>query len=86
VISIVFWSAVAVCAVAQLFIVAAAVRPKSADRFDGAIPRSSRAVEIGWTVLPAIGLALLLFFTHHALEAAPIEDAAAADTTGGVSQ
>lgn len=83
-ISFAFWAAVAVCAVAQVFIVAAAVRAKTPDRADAAIPRSSRTVEIGWTILPAIGLALLLLFTHRALEPSAIEDLPATHSPSGV--
>lgn len=68
VISYVFWAAVAVCAVAQLFIIAAAVRSKAPGRADAAMPHSSRAIEIGWTLVPALGLALLLFHTHRAID------------------
>ena len=82
--SFVFWAAVAVCAVAQVFIVAGAVRAKSPDPADGAIPRTSRAVEVGWTIIPAIGLALLLYFTHRALESAAADSPAAAQTVTGV--
>ena len=82
--SFVFWAAVAVCVVAQVFIVAGAVRAKSADPAEGAFPRSSRAVEIGWTIVPAIGLALLLYFTHRALDSAAPESPAAAHSVSGV--
>lgn len=82
--SFVFWAAVAVCAVAQVFIVAGAVRAKSPDPADGAIPRSSRASEIGWTIIPAIGLALLLYFTHRAVESAEADSAAAGQTVDAV--
>lgn len=66
--SLVFWTAVAVCAVAQFFIIAGAIRARPPAASDRTLPRSSRAVEIGWTIVPAVGLALLLFFTHRALE------------------
>jgi heme/copper-type cytochrome/quinol oxidase subunit 2 len=86
VISIVFWAAVAVCAVAQLFIVAAAVRARSPGGADSSFPHSSRAVEIGWTIVPALGLALLLFFTHRALEARAAEAPSAAHSSVGVTR
>lgn len=66
-ISLVFWTAVAVCAVAQAFIVLGAIRARSPAGEDPTLPRSSRAVEIGWTIVPAIGLALLLIVTHRAV-------------------
>lgn len=65
-----FWTAVAVCAIAQLFIIAGAIRARPPRDAGSTLPRSSRAIEIGWTVLPAIGLALLLVFTHRAMERA----------------
>ena len=83
-ISFAFWAAVAVCAVAQAFIIAAAVRARHADRADGAVPRPSRAAEIAWTVLPAIGLALLFVFTHRALEAADVDHPSATHSSAEV--
>jgi heme/copper-type cytochrome/quinol oxidase subunit 2 len=68
VIPLVFWTAVAVCAVAQVCIIAGAVRAQPPTGGDRSLPRSSRAIEIGWTIVPAVGLALLLFFTHRALD------------------
>lgn len=66
-----FWAAVAACAVAQLFIIAGAVRTGEFRQTEYAIPRPSRWNEIGWTILPALGLALVLVFTYHALDPAP---------------
>jgi len=68
VIAYVFWAAVAVCVIAQVFIIAGAVRARVPGAGDPSIPRSSRAIEIGWTIVPAIALALVLFFTHRAIE------------------
>ena len=86
VISYVFWAAVAVCAVAQVFIIAAAVRAKASDRADAAIPHSSRAVEIGWTLVPALGLALLLFFTHRAIDSVTGQAPAVSVPTTGMQR
>lgn len=69
-IAYVFWAAVAVCAIAQVFIIAGAVRAKVPGAGDPSVPHSSRAIEIGWTIVPAIALALILFFTHRAIERA----------------
>lgn len=66
-----FWAAVAACAVAQLFIIAGAIRTGEFRQTDFAIPRTSRWSEIGWTMLPAIGLALVLALTYHAIDRAP---------------
>ncbi|HSJ65627.1 MAG TPA: hypothetical protein VK922_17175 [Gemmatimonadaceae bacterium] len=76
-ISLVFWTAVGLCAVAQIFIIAGAMRARSPQGNDRTLPRSSRAVEIGWTIIPAIGLALLLVFTHRAIVTSGRADASA---------
>lgn len=68
VISFVFWTAVAVCVIAQVFIIAGAVRVRTREDADPSVPHPARATEIGWTIVPAIGLALLLFFTHRAID------------------
>lgn len=72
-ISLVFWTAVAVCALAQIFIIAGAVRARPPAGSDPALARSSRTLEVAWTIVPAVGLALLLFFTHRAIERAAVE-------------
>jgi hypothetical protein len=77
-----FWAAVAACAVAQLFIIAGAIRTGEFRQTEYAIPRTSRWSEIGWTVLPALGLALVLAFTYHAIDTAP--NATAAQTSAPV--
>lgn len=66
-----FWAAVAACAVAQLFIIAGTIRTGEFRQTEYAIPRTSRWSEIGWTMLPAIGLALVLALTYHAIDRAP---------------
>ena len=66
-----FWAAVAACAVAQLFIIAGAIRTGEFRQTEYAIPRASRWSEIGWTMLPAVGLALVLALTYHAIDKAP---------------
>ena len=76
-ISLVFWTAVAVCALAQIFIIAGAVRARPPAGSDPALAHSSRALEIAWTIVPAVGLALLLFFTHRAIERATGDGSAA---------
>lgn len=70
VIAFVFWAAVAVCAIAQVFIIAGAVRAKAPGAGVASFSRSSRAIEIGWTIVPAIALALILIFTYRAIERA----------------
>ena len=59
-----FWVATAVCIVAQVAILRAAL----AGRTPGASPSAlARAREVLWTVLPAVALALLLAGTWRAL-------------------
>jgi hypothetical protein len=71
-----FWAAVAACAVSQLFIIAGAIRTGEFRQTDFAIPRTSRWSEIGWTMLPAIGLALVLALTYRAIDTTPNTTAA----------
>ncbi len=66
-----FWAAVAACAVAQLFIIAGAVRTGEFRQTEYSIPRPSRWSEVGWTILPALGLALVLALTYQTLDPAP---------------
>ena len=77
--TIAFWAAVAACAVAQLFIIAGAIRTCEFRQTEFGVPRASRWSEIGWTMLPAIGLALVLALTYHAIDRAP--NATAAQTS-----
>lgn len=61
-----FWSAAAVCAAAQIAVVRAAL----AGRTPGASPSAlARAREIFWVLLPAVLLALLLVWTWRSLPA-----------------
>ena len=64
-----FWLAVALCAVAQYFILRSTfvVRAAPADR---QVPGARRPVEVLWAVLPAIALALVLWFTWRAMQPA----------------
>lgn len=67
-----FWSAAAVCAGAQIAVVRAAL----AGRTPGASPSAlARAREFFWVLLPAVLLALLLVWTWRSLPArsAPTE-------------
>ena len=65
----IFWIAVAACALAQHGIFHSAIArpaPGENDQSKG-IPRSPRAVEILWTVIPALGLAGILGATWLAI-------------------
>ena len=68
-VNVIFWFAALVCALSQAAIVRSALRAR-AQRPDGtAAP--TRAIEVAWTVLPAVMLALVLLFTWHALHPQP---------------
>lgn len=66
----VFWMAVALCALAQLFILKAVLFPAAppadgpaADgRAAGRLQPASRPMEIAWVILPAIGLAVMFIW------------------------
>jgi heme/copper-type cytochrome/quinol oxidase subunit 2 len=72
-----FWIAVVCCAVAQVAIARSALgsRARGVELRPG-VPRPRRSIEIAWTVLPALGLALALFMTWRAIHA-PAAPAAA---------
>ncbi|MDQ6829493.1 MAG: hypothetical protein M3081_11555 [Gemmatimonadota bacterium] len=61
-----FWSAVACCAVAQIFIVRGAFQPQRVDVQEG-VPRPRRAFELAWTIVPAVALAVVLVFTWRVM-------------------
>jgi heme/copper-type cytochrome/quinol oxidase subunit 2 len=62
--SALFWIAAACCAIAQVALVWSAIRaPMSGSPESASMRMPSRASEIAWTVIPAIGLAILLVFT-----------------------
>jgi heme/copper-type cytochrome/quinol oxidase subunit 2 len=62
--TILFWSAVACCAIAQIALIVSAIRaPMTGSSESASMRMPGRASEIAWTVVPAIGLAVLLVFT-----------------------
>ena len=66
-IGVMFWIAAACCAVAQVALIWSAIRaPMSGSTESASMRMPSRASEIAWTIVPAIGLALLLVFTWRA--------------------
>ncbi len=82
-----FWISVAVCAVAELAIVAAtarasrrpfasngAIAPADLPQVDGArpLPAPRRWLELLYVAAPAVVLALLFVFTWRAMHAAPL--------------
>lgn len=66
---IIFWLAALCCALSQAAIVRSALRAR-AQRPDGSAA-PSKPIEVAWTVLPALMLALVLVLTWRALHPAP---------------
>lgn len=66
-----FWVAVAVCLVAQLAIFRSVASVRPADTGRAAASRWRSAAEVVWVVLPAIGLAVVLWLTWRAMHPAP---------------
>ena len=78
----IFWVAAALCLVAEIAIVRSALVARGAPA--GAVPGARRPIEVLWTLLPAIALALVLGATwramrqHWAAEPAPVSAPATA--------
>ncbi len=64
--SAIFWVSVAICAVAQLAILLSAFRTAGRSA-NSDVPRPARISEIAWTIVPAIGLAIVLTGTWQAI-------------------
>ena len=67
---VLFWLFVALCVVAQLGILRPLVAPRAAPEARPGVPATRPVIEVLWTVVPAIGLALLLAFTWRAMHPA----------------
>lgn len=62
-----FWIAAVCCAVGQIALIASAIRaPMEGSPESASMRMPRRASEIAWTIVPAIGLAVLLVFTWRA--------------------
>jgi heme/copper-type cytochrome/quinol oxidase subunit 2 len=71
-VDILFWIAVLCCVVAQVAIARSTLGthvPSGGAR--PGVPRPRRSIEIAWTVIPAVGLALALVMTWRAIHAPP---------------
>jgi heme/copper-type cytochrome/quinol oxidase subunit 2 len=68
----IFWIAVGCCAIAQSAILHSVLRVSRARRSSGQAsasqPRSSRAIEIAWAVMPGIALVFVLIYTWRAMQ------------------
>ncbi len=74
-----FWSSVAVCAYAQLFILRSVGGRRHVPEPTAQLPRRRGVLELVWAVVPAIALAVLLLFTWRAMH--PSIEAPSADAT-----
>jgi heme/copper-type cytochrome/quinol oxidase subunit 2 len=87
--SILFWIATACCVIAELAILRSLLfgRARAAEARDsmgGArAAHASRSADIAWAILPAIGLALVLYLTWRAVDAP--RDPSATVTHSGVA-
>jgi heme/copper-type cytochrome/quinol oxidase subunit 2 len=64
-----FWAAAICCGVAQVALLLSAIRAPMAKPPESTSMRMpSRASEVAWTILPAIGLVILLVFTWRAAQ------------------
>ena len=79
----VFWVAVVCCAVAQLFILRAALATRSATAAAASLPPIRRAVEVVWVLVPAVALALVFAATWRAMHPAHLVPTAADAPVGG---
>lgn len=76
-----FWTSVACCAVAQIFIIRSVRGARYVPEPSATVPHSRSGAEMMWAVLPAVGLAVLLAFTWRAIQS----NSAAKSPTGGTS-
>ena len=80
--TLLFWSSVACCLVAQVLIVRSVLGAGRLPAASPELPRSRGGVELFWALVPAVALGVLLFFTWRAIDtretraAAPGTDAA----------
>lgn len=66
----IFWAAVVCCALSQAAIVRSALRAR-AQRPDGSAS-PPRAIDVAWTIVPALALVLVLVVTWRVLHPAPL--------------
>ena len=79
--TLLFWSSVACCLVAQVLIVRSVLAARRLPAASPELPRSPNGVELFWAVAPGVALVVLLLFTWRAIDAR--EARAAAPTVDG---
>jgi hypothetical protein len=80
----IFWVAVASCFVAQVAITRSALRAKrGVVRGDADVPHPPRLAETAWTLVPAVGLALVLLATWQVIHRPASDDATAVPPAAG---
>lgn len=67
--TLLFWSSVACCLVAQVLIVRSVLGARHLPAASSELPRSRDAVELFWAIVPAVALGVLLLFTWRAIDA-----------------
>jgi heme/copper-type cytochrome/quinol oxidase subunit 2 len=75
--TLLFWSSVACCLVAQVLIVRSVLGAARLPEPHAGVPRSRESVELFWALVPAVALGVLLLFTWRAIEAREMPRAAA---------
>jgi heme/copper-type cytochrome/quinol oxidase subunit 2 len=65
--SLLFWSSVVCCLVAQVLIVRSVLGARTLPGPRPELTRSRGAVEVIWAVAPAVALGVVLWFTWHAI-------------------
>lgn len=63
-----FWISVVCCVIAQLYIIRSVRGARYVPAPTTTARRPHEALEMFWAVVPAIGLAVLLFFTWQAIQ------------------
>lgn len=64
---VIFWIAAGCCLVAQIALIRSAIRAPMPGSPDTSVIMPRRSIEIAWTIVPAIALALLLVVTWRAM-------------------
>ena len=70
---LVFWVALACCAIAQIAIIRSVLTVKPLESASEPMPVSRRATEVAWAVLPAVILGLVFWATWRAVHTLHID-------------